>query len=82
MENFVHRKNLERFRQMLLTATDDEQRERIKRLLAEEEAKDRPAGPATPTRRGTAPPANPAVQYGVDPGTDSPTPGLAPGARH
>jgi len=42
MRDSVHRKNLERFRQLLAHVTDDEQREQIKRLIAEEEAKDHP----------------------------------------
>jgi hypothetical protein len=38
MERFVHRQNVEHFREMLKTVTDPAQREVIKKLLAEEEA--------------------------------------------
>jgi len=38
MERFVHRQNIEHFREMLKTITEPKQRERIERLLAEEEA--------------------------------------------
>ena len=38
MERFVHRQNVEHFREMLKTLTDPAQREVIKKLLAEEEA--------------------------------------------
>jgi hypothetical protein len=37
MERFVHRQNIEHFREMLKTVTDPTHRERIKKLLAEEE---------------------------------------------
>ena len=40
MKDFIHRKNLERYRAMLHRVTDEEQREQIKRLIAEEEAID------------------------------------------
>jgi hypothetical protein len=42
MENFVHRKNLERYRDLLSRVTDEERRRQIKSLMAEEEAKDSP----------------------------------------
>jgi hypothetical protein len=38
MERFVHRQNIEHYREMLKTITDPIQRETIKKLLAEEEA--------------------------------------------
>lgn len=41
MERFVHRQNLEHFRKQLAETTDEQQRERLRKLLAEEEAKDR-----------------------------------------
>lgn len=47
MENYVHRRNLERFRDLLRRSTDEEQRNQIKRPIAEEEAKDSPPKPAT-----------------------------------
>ena len=37
MKRFVHRQNIEHFREMLKTITDQKQREKIERLLAEEE---------------------------------------------
>jgi hypothetical protein len=37
MERFVHRQNIEHYREMLKTITDPVQREKIKKLLAEEE---------------------------------------------
>jgi hypothetical protein len=42
MEQFVHRKNLERFRSLLEKVTDVTFRDQIKRLIAEEEAKELP----------------------------------------
>jgi hypothetical protein len=38
MERFVHRQNIEHYREMLKTITDPAQREKIKKLLAEEDA--------------------------------------------
>ena len=38
MERFVHRQNVEHYREMLKTVTDPAQRETIRKLLAEEEA--------------------------------------------
>jgi hypothetical protein len=38
MERFVHRQNVEHYREMLKTITDPGKRETIKQLLAEEEA--------------------------------------------
>jgi hypothetical protein len=43
MEKFVREQNLLRFRDLLLRVTDQGQREQINRLIAEEEAKGRPA---------------------------------------
>jgi hypothetical protein len=37
MERFVHRQNIEHYREMLKTVTDPVQRAKIKKLLAEEE---------------------------------------------
>lgn len=37
MKRFVHRQNVEHYREMLKTITDQKQREKIKQLLAEEE---------------------------------------------
>ena len=42
MEKFVREQNLQRFRDLLLRVTDQGQRQQINRLIAEEEAKDRP----------------------------------------
>ena len=41
MERFVHRANIERYRRLLALASDEAERQRITKLLAEEEAKDR-----------------------------------------
>ena len=48
MDRFVHRQNLERFRRMLETETDESRRKAIMSLLAEEEAQDggAPVAPA------------------------------------
>ncbi len=40
MERFVHRKNMERYRELLSQTTDETQRQQLMKLLAEEEAKD------------------------------------------
>jgi hypothetical protein len=37
MERFVHRQNIEHYREILKTLADPTQREKIKKLLAEEE---------------------------------------------
>ena len=42
MERFIHRENLERFRRLLQLATDEGQRRQLKKLIAEEEAKEPP----------------------------------------
>jgi hypothetical protein len=48
MEKFVHEQNLLRFRDLLRRVTDQTQRQQIIRLIAEEEAKGRPAQLALP----------------------------------
>lgn len=40
MERFIHRQNLERYRDLLARITDEAQRQQILKLIAEEEAKD------------------------------------------
>ena len=40
MERFVHRANLEHFRRLLAQTTDEAQRRKLEKLIAEEEAKD------------------------------------------
>jgi hypothetical protein len=40
MENFVHRENLKRYRDLLAQTKDEEQRKRLLALIAEEEAKE------------------------------------------
>lgn len=45
MERFVHRKNLEHYRKLLAETTDEAQRQRLMKLLAEEERKE-PRSPA------------------------------------
>lgn len=42
MDRFVHRANLEHFRRLLAQTTDETQRRKIEKLIAEEEAKDAP----------------------------------------
>jgi hypothetical protein len=42
MDRFVHRQNLDRLRKLLAETPDHVQRSQILKLLAEEEAKDRP----------------------------------------
>jgi hypothetical protein len=42
MERFIHTENLLHLRKLLVQTTDDAQRQQILKLLAEEEAKDRP----------------------------------------
>lgn len=37
MERFVHRQNIEHYRELLKTVTDLPQREKIEKMLAEEE---------------------------------------------
>jgi hypothetical protein len=49
MERFVHHANIERFRKLLNETTDEAQRRRLLKLLAEEEAKDRPDEPTQGT---------------------------------
>ncbi len=44
MEKFVHRENLKLYRKMLAETTDEQKRQTLLKLLADEEAKDaRPA---------------------------------------
>ena len=49
MDIFVHRQNTSRFRDLLLSVTDTDQRQQIQQLLAEEEAK------ALPRKSGPPP---------------------------
>jgi hypothetical protein len=42
MDRFVHRRNLERFRKQIEETNDEDQRKTLLKLLADEEAKDRP----------------------------------------
>ena len=48
MEEFVHRKNLERYRELLTRVTDEKQRRQIEHLLNEEVVKDPPVEIAAP----------------------------------
>ncbi len=50
MEWFIRQQNVERFRRLLAQTSDESERQQILKLLAEEEAKSRPAG----LRRGGA----------------------------
>jgi hypothetical protein len=45
MERFVHRANLEHFRRLLAQTTDEAQRRKLEKLIAEEEAKETPTPP-------------------------------------
>ncbi len=45
MQSFIHRKNLEIFRKRLAASQDEPERRQLRKLLAEEEAKESPAGP-------------------------------------
>lgn len=45
MERFIHNENLRRFRRLLEEEQDEEKRNIIRKLLAEEEAKDIWTGP-------------------------------------
>lgn len=44
MERFIRRQNIERYKRLLETTTDEKERERIRRLLQEEQEKQRNAG--------------------------------------
>ena len=44
MNRFIRRENVKHFRELLKTAKDDAERERIQKLLAEEQQKQRDAG--------------------------------------
>ena len=53
MDWFIRQQNLERFRRLLAQSPDESERRQIRKLLAEEEAKERaaatrPGGDATP----------------------------------
>ena len=50
MERFIHRQNLERYRDLLARITDEAQRQQILKLIAEEEAKDS-SSPSKQTKR-------------------------------
>jgi hypothetical protein len=45
MERFIHNENIRHFRKLLEREQDEEKRNLIRKLLAEEEAKDVPADP-------------------------------------
>ena len=47
MERFIHRQNLERYRELLTQVTNARQRQQILKLIAEEEAKDEPPSKQT-----------------------------------
>lgn len=47
MERFIRRKNIEHYRELLKTVTDEAERVRILELLAEEQEKQRDAGDST-----------------------------------
>jgi hypothetical protein len=45
MERFIHNENIRRWRKLLAEERDEERRNIIRKLLAEEEAKEIPASP-------------------------------------
>lgn len=45
MERFIHNENIRRYRKLLGEETDEEKRNIIRKLLAEEEAREIPAKP-------------------------------------
>lgn len=45
MERFIHNENIRRYRKLLEQEKDEEKRNVIRKLLAEEEAKDVPGNP-------------------------------------
>ena len=47
MERFIHNENIRRYRKLLEEERDEEKRNIIRKLLAEEEAKDVPASPGS-----------------------------------
>lgn len=51
MDRYVHNENIRRYRELLEQETDEEKRNKIRKLLAEEEARDIPA---TRQRRDTS----------------------------
>ena len=49
MQNYMHRKNVELFRKKLAETTDENERQTLKELLAQEEAREQEAkGPRAP----------------------------------
>ena len=48
MERFIHNENIRRYRKLLAEEQNEEKRNIIRKLLAEEEAKDVPASPGRP----------------------------------
>ena len=48
-EKFVHKQNIKRYRKLLHETTDEERRQQILKLLAEEEARD-PYQPQAPIK--------------------------------
>ena len=66
MERFIRRENIKRYRKLLREAKDGAERQRILKLLAEEERKEQKAG-STPARSS--------------PGEPKPTAGAARSAR-
>jgi hypothetical protein len=44
MERFIRRQNVEHYKRLLETTTDEKERERIRKLLQEEQEKQRSAG--------------------------------------
>lgn len=45
MERFIHNENISHYRKLLAAEQNEEKRNTIQKLLAEEEAKEVPAGP-------------------------------------
>jgi hypothetical protein len=52
MERFIHNENIRRYRQLLEQETNEEKRNTIRKLLAEEEARETPPkGPSDKSKR-------------------------------
>jgi len=50
MERYIHQENIRRYRKLLEEETNEDRRAIIRKLLAEEEAKDVPSGPGQDDR--------------------------------
>jgi hypothetical protein len=55
MERFIHNENIRRYRKLLEEETNEEKRNTIRRLLAEEEAREIPPSPKRHDERSQRP---------------------------